>query len=81
MFITLFTTCSRVVDDFRFVDNKGVFNSPSTSYEHPFLSRSDARPMNISTETEEEEYFLHTYIDSLRRGREIGDILARDVRP
>jgi hypothetical protein len=37
--------------------------------------------INISTETEEEEYFIHESIDSLRRGRDLGDILASYVCP
>ena len=81
LFITLFIVCSKVVERFGVVEKREVFNRLPTSYEQIFLSRSDVDSINISTETEEEEYFNLTYIDSLRRRRDVGDILKGDVYP
>jgi hypothetical protein len=54
----LFTSCSRVVDKGAVVDKGGVLNELPTSYEPFFSPIGLPYSINISTETEEEEYSI-----------------------
>jgi len=59
----LFITCSQPVRNLsisdRLVQKGWGYEQLSTSYEQLFLSPSSPRPINISTDTEEEEIYLY----------------------